>query len=655
MSEQHREHPAWLKTTGIISAALPEPPLAHKYRGAQHSDVEEQYERALSDEALDSLAQAGVTLLWARFYSGFGLEFERAEQERTKDLIERAHARGLKVAATVQLGLVVAETLWLEENECHNWLQVNVEGQHPLVPHAGGSFAVRPCYNAEGFLRYMERVCAAASDCRADLIHFDHAGYNPEPDTCRCPVCVAVFRDFLRHQYGPQDEKTRQAGLARFGHSTFTHVRPPSPAPLTPSRSGEGGHEAVVNPHEQEWTRFKVQTLTACLGRLAQAVRRRNPECAVGADLLRETTQGNEAAACGMLYAEQLPHVDVVTAPPAPAAAKGSTEKAPEAMWHGTKAAQALGVAAEHGLRNGDLELNLALNLTFNRYGLGVVGLSTSAWLTPGWQDRAAQNEQLRLLRRYVAFYAQHRELLVGGRNVPAVGLYQDTASLMFDGGASRAAQRRLQQLTEGGRYAYEPLYPQQLAGAAAYGCVVVPDCGWLSNPAVAALRRYVEGGGNLLVFGDPASRDEWGRWRTLPALAELLPGDASQPVRQVGEGRVAYVPSPGPHEPPPTEYLGALKELAWERERWRVEASGPVLSQLVETANGALALHVVNALDTPATSLQCMVRSEKQPVSVQPLAPGQELAPVAFEWREGAVHFAWPELRPYVAFVVSF
>src|SRR5208283_4743959 len=69
-------------------------------------------------------------------------------------------------------------------------------------------------------------------------------------------------------------------------------------------------------PHAQEWIKFKVRTLTACLGRLSRAIARRDPECAVGADLLHGLDTGSESCS-GISYPAHVPLVDFVR-PPTP-------------------------------------------------------------------------------------------------------------------------------------------------------------------------------------------------------------------------------------------------------------------------------------------------------------------------------------------------
>lgn len=640
MPEQAKKRPRWLQETGLVSVTLPEPPRLQKQRGGQSVGVDEEYERALSDATLASLAAAGVTLVWARFYGGFGLEFEKAEAERVRDFMARAHEHGLKAAASVQFGLVAPETLLLEEPECQNWLQVNADGRHPAVGRAGGPpCGVRPCYNCEGYLRYMERVCLAAVDAGADLVQLENTDYNAEPDTCRCPLCVAAFREFLRQQYGAQDEQTRHAGLARFGHNTFTHVRPPAMSDFHPARLAG----PVLAPLEQEWVRFKAQTLAAALSRLSRAISRRNSECAVGANILLEGAYGGPAF-YGVNYPAHLPLVDMANDPQAhssgPCTPRGSAD--PNLAEHRTAivpllaAARAFDVAAETEYGSCDLECYLALNLAFNRYGLGWLGEAASSWFAPGWQDRVAHDKDLQALRAYVDFYATHKATLLGARHIPSHASYRDPLCdlLAVVDGDVRAV---LEGYLPGGSIAYEPLYPSQLTELSRHGCVVLIGCEWLADETAVALARHVEAGGELLVAGDAGTRDTWGRLRAKPVLAALLgPEYPKAHSLQVGAGQVVYVPSP-------REDGGAALAGAQLRSvrPWQVEAEGgQVLSQAARAGDNTLLLHVVNLAAEPARALRCTLACPRQPQRILPYAPGRELAPVPCAWENGQARF---------------
>ena len=660
MSEQSKTRPEWLGETGVVSVALPEPPLVRKYSGGQPRGVEEEYERALSEQSLESLAAPGVTLVWVRFYSGFGLEFEKAEIERARDFIVRAQARGLHAAAALQFGLVVPETLLLEEPECHNWLQVNADGQHV---HAGAGVAgVRPCYNCEGFMRYIERACLLAVDSGADLVHLDNTGYNLEPDTCRCALCVAAFRDFLRQQYGPQDEKTREAGLARFGHNSFTHVRPPAMA------QGVDAVGDVESPHEQEWIKFKVHTLAACLGRLARAISRRDPECAVGAGLTG--FHYNREKLYGISCPAHLPLVDLVRpepesgkdtvlctefAPePAPASSQAQAAAQPPAsadkfihsqwaaMLRELLTARAFGLAVETGHWLGTPQTTLALHLMFNQFGLGRVAHSSYSWMfAPGWQEHLANNDNLRTLRAYLDFYAKHKAALLGARSLAALAFYHDTAGELFSPLKARLAFEDLDPKLAAAGWNCEPLYQNQLAYLSRYRCVVVACAWWLAEETAQALKSYVESGGGIVVLSVAGLQDEWGRRRPRPLLETVFAQDwsHSQPLHlQTGAGRVAFVPSLDSIE----DLDAAVTFAAGGPPPWSVEAAGArPLSWAVQAADGTLLLHVaeVSGPALPA-GLHCSIACDKQPQRVLPCAPGREFVPLAFTWEHGRASF---------------
>ncbi|MGD0092702.1 MAG: alpha-amylase family protein [Planctomycetota bacterium] len=708
MLEQPKTRPEWLRETTLVSAALPEPPLVRKYAGGQPLDVDQEYERALREETLESLVAAGVTLVWVRFYSGFGLEFEKAEIERVRDFMVRAQARGLRVAAAVQLGLVVPETLLLEEQECHNWLQVNADGQHVLAGgHAAG---VRPCYNCEGFLRYAERVCLLAVDAGADLVQLENVSYNLEPDTCCCPLCVAAFRDFLRQQYGAHDEKTRQAGLARFGHNSFIHVRPPA------MEDDWSGSSDVRAPHEQEWMKFKVRTLTACLGRLSQAITRRDPECAVGADLLRGRYSLGETLH-GVSYPAHIPLVDFVRparafsiahpfspygespggAPEHPAGEPKSPELAPAylhplAVAAELKLAHAFGVAAETSagaarelkllmawglatetnLGVAPLETGLALNLMHNPFGLGCLAEDGPL----GSQEQAAREESMKTVRAYLDFYTRHKAALLSARSLAAVAIYHDTANELFWPATPHGENQELEAKLEAGGWNCEPLYPNQFPDISRYRCVVVACARLLADEAVQVFTRYVEAGGGLVVFSHWGKHDEWGRERAQPALAALLgpdyldglpaltplcyKGEPPKPLqRQVGAGRVAFVSWARSDE----GTLAAVSFAAGGAPPWSVQREGTrPLSWAVQAADGTLLLHAAElSLNAPAGGLRCSIACDKQPQQVLPCAPGREFAPVAFTWENGRASFelsaeaAGGQMPRYVMFRAEF
>jgi len=302
MLEFKRNQPSWLSSE-LTSVVLPESPQVLKYRGMWSDEARQVNEISHSEAELDRLRQEGIGALWIDFYSGFGLEFEKTELERSRVFIAAAHARGLKAWLRIQFGALTAETLLLEESECQNWVQINHAGQNPVIAE-DPCFRVRTCYNSEGWLRYIERVCGTAIEFGADAIHLENIGFNAEPDTCKCPICVAAYRDYLRQHYGSQDERTRQAGRERWGHNTFTHVRPPLISPATGI--------SARSPHVEEWIRFKALSLSSALARVAIGIQKRNPECVISTDIFKFSNTIDPESR-GIVHDRLLPLLHVAT------------------------------------------------------------------------------------------------------------------------------------------------------------------------------------------------------------------------------------------------------------------------------------------------------------------------------------------------------
>ncbi len=710
MSEFSKSKPQWIRDAGLVAVTLPPPPTLRKYAGGQRTDFEEHYDLNYSDASLDSLVRAGVTLVYVRFFSGFGIEFEKDEMERVHDYITRAHARGIKVAAVVALGTLTSETLLSEENDAQNWLQFNSDGR-TFVPDQGGHLwsaerghpgrpAARPCYNSESFLRYIERVCGMAVDFGADLIYFDSVGYNAEPDTCRCPICVGLFREYLRAQYGAQEDRTRHAGKERFGHNSFTHVRPPVFSAASASMAS-----TADSPHEQEWIKFKAHTLAQSVSRLSRAIFKRNPQCAVGAELLTQNVFAD--ATHGLSVPQLLPHLDVaglarrddvfedepitaevsppralklsaesgndpraayeaqdaeeMTAAETPEGAMERVNTAHRVAIRNFKIARAFGGAAESTLDTSSttaLETTLALQLAFNNKGIGVAGDVLSPWFGPGWEHRVAGDAQFKVLRAYLDFYARHKQtLLLDTRTVSTIAVYRDTPSLSFDEGDNGAAQLALENLLIENNVPFDLVYAQQLEDLTRYRCVVLAGCECISDEIVRKLERYVSTGGGLLALSSTGRRDEWRRVRPQPAIAALCGPEFPYATQHGhGTGRVVYLPSL--HDGDASTAIEALEYACNAGLPVKAEvAQGHVVVEAVTTRSGAIAVHAINTHETPATGLRISLQMENAPRQViahRILASDTEReTPVNVTFDNGRALFEFAEVGRYVMFQV--
>jgi hypothetical protein len=694
MSDMFRTRPEWLRGSGFLTLTLPEPPQTQKYRGAQVVESEEAFEACFSDAALSELKAAGVGLVRVRFFSGFGLEFEKAAADRMRQYIQAAHAHGIKVAALVSLGGLVPETLLLDEPESRNWLQVDGQGQSVAEDALREPFRLRPCYNSEGFMRYMERVCNAAVDTGADLIHFESVGYNAEPETCRCPTCVIAFRDFLRNQHGPIDEQTRARGHARFGHNNFTHTRPPLRSPALDAQ--------VDGPHQQEWQRYKAQVLAQCLERLGNAITRRNIQCAVGAELADPVN--GAGAGLGADAALQALHIDLLRLAPCQGGVDGFGDSArhtvqsaarkkrrkisqepdlfsshfegqvleapPRALvlpqssdadadHEGSvfrhvfdhvrelKSAQGLGVNVESRRRGLDLQTGLALNLAFDPAALMSVA--------EVFHEDAGE-ESRGLVRQFADFYGRHQAALYkGAQPLQPCAVLQDSNGLAFNPHTQRSSLQAIEAWLLEKHVGYAHLYSAQLDKLANFRCVILPNGLCLDDDAVQKLTQHVHGGGTLVAVEDAGLRDQWRRLRTQPALASLLGQELLQPVyKEAGQGRVVYLP----------KFESALMNEALLfcsvlQSALEVESdTGRVLAQVTRTASGegaapALVVHAA-VLNKGRARLRCSVVCDTAPAEVVLYSPFCNPVPVENQFDNGRLNITAAEVSGYLAIKIQ-
>ncbi len=472
-----RERPEWLRGGGAKYVEFPEPPQVQRYHGGQPANVEEAYEALIASDALRRLKAAGAELVSVRFFSGFGLEFEAYEFERGRDFAVRAHELGLKVAARISLGWAVPETLIQEEPDSQNWMQLTHDGKSVWGTQ---SYQCRPCYNSEGWLRYVEKAAGIAADAGADLILFDGAGYSPTVRACHCPLCVASFRDFLRKKYGAQEVPTRHAGQERFGHNSFIHVRPPV----------ESVSSEVTAPHQQEWVLFKIRTVTDALARVARFVRRRSPLCAVGAEVFDTFFAAGAEYLFGIDAAQWLPLLD--------AAFMREPRLEFPAEWTNSD--------REHRAINTNLAAKVA-----RAHGAVVLDM-----LQPPAPELPEP---------------------------PRMAVFHDAPSAAFNSSCADCRHELETRLLARG-VPFDVLHAGNLEKLKNYPCAVLANCECLSDVLARAFEDYAHEGGGLIATEQTGRRDPWRRKRPQNALTRALGPDPTATVfKEFGKGRAAYLP----------------------------------------------------------------------------------------------------------------
>lgn len=665
-----KSRPQWLSECDRFSVFLTEPPFLLKFRGGRSVDAEAEYERALSDETLDALFESGARLVWLHAFLGFGLEFESSVLDGVSDFVERARVRGIRVAARIAAGSLTPETLLLEVPEAQNWFQVNQDGHTTTFPAPFESFRVRPCYNSEGYTRYMLRVCSRVVETGADLIHFEGIGYNPEPDTCHCPVCVAAFREMLRDAYGPQEESTREAGMDRFGHNTFTHVRPP-----TYARWDQALQQPRLNGvHQQEWVRFKVRSVSSYLERLASHVTGKNPECAVGMEA-RVETGANSDWLRGLNYAELLPRLDYLSVGTA------GVQSSHLSRARACKMADSFGAAVrmDHDQRARPwLEIGLAEDLAFNPNGSSAVSGALQGCRSLGAGAGEDGVGHCNLVGAYMTFHKESRdELFKGARVVPGVAILRDTSSLANNSLETHLSVSNVEKTLLENGVPFGLAFSNQLEELSRYRAVVLANVECLSDGDAAAIRAYVEAGGGVVVTENTGRCDEWYRERSRPILADLFGPAFPNAIRsRYGAGRAVYVPCLEHVTVPATPSNGCyvteaicaqprnaallLDAVQYAAGGLPVEISvesGRIEAELAALPDGAAVVHVINTdANRLLKGLRVALRVERAPEKIRAFSPSWRTQYVPFKHDEqaGRVCFEYEGPARYIAFRVE-
>lgn len=157
-----------------------------------------------------------------------------------------------------------------------------------------------------------------------------------------------------------------------------------------------------------------------------------------------------------------------------------------------------------------------------------------SGGVQPWWHVVGAQQEDRRMLETAVPLWQWHRdheEFLVNRRPVATVGLLWSQRNMDFfgrdDGGplVDEPWNGWMQALVRG-RIPYVPVHVDDIAEQVAelgLKLLILPNLAALSDPQVAAIRKFVATGGSLVATGLSSLCNEWGDVRPDFALADLF------------------------------------------------------------------------------------------------------------------------------------
>jgi hypothetical protein len=663
-AEELKPRPAWLSSTPLVLVSNHDSmPIFQRRRGGNPTWQEEDYEKEHTEEAIKKLKDLGVTLVVVHFYKGFGLEAEREHLEKARQLASIIKKHGLRLG--VYVGSTIAyETFLLEKPEAEEWFVPDFLGRP--VFYDDQTFRKRVYFMHPGYRDYIRRVLRIAEeDFKADLIHFDNTSMQAEPAIFQHPLAVEQFRDFLRSKYSAEALKKR------LGFSDIRYVLPPRyDRPMS----------VINDPLFQEWADFRCLTLSNYYAEMEDLLRGLNPEVAVESNPHSGISGRNTIWEQGVDYPRLLSHMDAVWTEEGDAAGVGKDGILVSRIRTFKMASTLHNTLLVGTGGQGGSTLQMAESMAFGRQCLGDVGGVLAGYDLPADQ------------RRYIRFFHQNFEHYRDVENVADVAVLHSFATMGFNNDRPAVSTMLFEQALIQGHVPFDIIFDDNLGDLSKYRVLVLADQECLNAEKLDLIRKFVQGGGGLVVTEHSSLYTEWRQRRREFGLKDLLKveappwHDARSPegllrissVRNLlGRGRVAYIPEVKPSiEKPPSarmtseywklpvnwkELVDSVKWAAGGRLSLEVTAPLTVVTELMEQKQKRrILLHLLNynvAQTTPVrgveVSLQIPEKEKLRKVSL--LSPDAETAQsLAATVKKGTVSFTVPRLVTYSLAVIE-
>jgi len=531
----------WWRAEPVLDGPGCQEALAFRIRrGGAPENIVAEYEHAFSRERADELAAQGHTFIEVTFFKGMGIEYERAEWERSKRFLRRLRKHGVRTGVYTQWGSFFTETFFREIPEAREWVQVGVDGR-PIEygDPPNQYFRWRGCPGNPAFLEFIERVIRIAVEAiEVDAVYFDNLCLFEGHDTlCYCSHCRCGFREYLARKYPSEEDLFERMGLR-----SVEHVEPPRFRPWTDYTLRA---EAIRDPLVQEFVDFRCEQFADAWHATYEYLRRLNPDVAL---------MGNPSFP--RKYNERLTSaID---------------------MWR-LRRTPAL-YYMENAVRNvGEREGVVVSNARGYRYGrvLDKVMVCCGGEKEPALSyceclafQHGSGGKMTEAARPYRAFFDEHRDEFYANVTPAAdVGVLRHDGSLTLRWHDSYAVMELAQQALLCAGIPWMPVWGQQLIEDTPlpYRVLVIPGCGCLSAAETEAVAAFVRQGGGVVILENAGCFNEHHRtldtWRFAPLFASVVPaGGFAMRYRdrgctpefehqnaplfaEHGAGRVAYLP----------------------------------------------------------------------------------------------------------------
>lgn len=545
----------WWRTAGIILAGGWHPYTGRLRNRIPEETIEEDYEWEFTEAHIKRLKSLGVTLLVGQFDRGL------SDADQAEDVARAVRQAALCRKHGIRHGCYMANTVYYESvlkesPECEDWVTQTCEG---AKSYYGGEQTWRwmCCINSPGWrARIKRQIDRAITVVKTDLLHFDNLGQSLEPESCHCKYCREKFREFLSARYPDARAQKR-----RFGFAGLEAMRPPV---FFARFSPPWSLDRIQSPLLQEWIDFRTACVTDYIADMAAYARGLNP--AICVDSNGQAIHGNNKALTqGRGDNEaQAAHVDMLweenpdLRPDDEPGAILPTMRAFRTMLFARRLEKPV-ITSYHD------EEGLAFNMTF----AGQPGINMHwGYAEPG---RAALKPHQPGVKDLLDHYRRHVALYTPCRSAARVAVWRNPKSLAYVSFATHLSACVMEQMLFNRRIPFSIVQDGFIseAGLRAFDLMILPDVEFVSDAQAAALTRFVERGGRLLVTERSGMYTAAPRIRRTPAFAPLFAkglraasgrlqetanldefkqfsmaeSGGAAAVARVGKGRVAYLP----------------------------------------------------------------------------------------------------------------
>lgn len=545
------------------------------------------YARLHSEELVEKMAKAGVTLAVTHFFKGFGLRHERAEQQRTAELVRLAGRRGLRVVGYCQGCSLYYEALLAEEPGMEDWAQRDPSGKP--VTWGGKYYRWCPCIHSRGFRDYLKRaIFIGLREVGLDGFNFDNTYSGP----CYCPRCEKAFREWMVRRYPePRD---------LFGLGTLEHVRQP-PMPDKPQR--------ITDPLTLAWIRWRCEAFDGFMEEITGYARELKPDAVLlsnpshpvspGGPLRRSVWPVSVGKHLNLMITEnsatpELVGDAIISQVRAYKQGQAVGYRPVSTTWAGglgrEASAEALSALPQHPAT---VQLQVA-EAAANR---AVPGAN---WATRpmGGGDRMRIDlpELHSAFAQYLGFVRQHEDLWLNATPKADVAVLHSFTSAAFNPQIAWDEVNAVEEVFIRAGFSWGVVFDDRIGQIEEFSVLVLAGQTHLSAAACDAIKAFAAGGGGLLIVNDAAVWDENGQLCEPNPLDEVhgsrvvrLKIDPPQSDRR--KGHVVCIPLPKQWK----ELAEAAQRLAGPRLSVRLRGPTEVAISLFKKGDSGHAIHLVN------------------------------------------------------------